>query len=73
MTEDGSSLRQDFERFDRDSNGWIDEGEFGELLSSLGVSFPREKVMIAFMAIDVNGNGRIDFGEFEAWWKKRSG
>jgi len=72
MNDNSSSLRRDFERFDRDNNGSIDEGEFEELLVSLGVHFPKEKALIAFMAIDVNGNGRIDFGEFEAWWKKRS-
>ncbi len=73
MSENGSPLRQEFDRFDRDRNGYIDEGEFGELLLSLGVNFPQEKLMIAFNAIDVNGNGRIDFGEFEIWWRKRAG
>ncbi len=72
MTETGSSLRQQFDRFDRDGNGYIDEGEFGELIKSLGVTFPEEKKLVAFMAIDVNGNGRIDFGEFETWWTRRA-
>lgn len=62
-------LRDEFSRFDRDGNGAIDEAEFAELLGALGVSFSQEKAMVAFMAIDVNGNGRIEFGEFETWWK----
>jgi Ca2+-binding EF-hand superfamily protein len=70
----GSSdtLRNEFDRFDADGNGWIDEDEFAALLRALGVTFTPEKVVIAFMAIDVNGNGRIEFGEFKSWWQKRS-
>jgi Ca2+-binding EF-hand superfamily protein len=71
---DGSpdTLRQEFDRFDADGNGWIDEDEFAALVRALGVTFTPEKVAIAFMAIDVNGNGRIEFGEFTSWWQKRS-
>lgn len=71
---DGSSdsLQKEFERFDADGDGSIDEDEFAILVRALGVTFTPEKVAIAFMAIDVNGNGRIEFGEFKSWWQQRS-
>jgi Ca2+-binding EF-hand superfamily protein len=65
-------LQAAFERFDRDRNGHIDEGEFAELIRSLGVDMTPEKVQVAFLAIDVNGNERIDYGEFAAWWGRRT-
>lgn len=64
-------LKAAFQRFDRDGSGHIDEAEFAELVRSLGVEMTPEKVQIAFSAIDVNGNERIDYGEFAAWWGRR--
>lgn len=68
---DEATLRAEFERFDTDGNGHIDEGEFTALVKALGVNFSADKARIAFLAIDVNGNERIEFGEFRAWWIKR--
>jgi Ca2+-binding EF-hand superfamily protein len=70
---DESTLRTAFERFDSDGNGYIDESEFAALVKSLGVDFSAEKLRVAFLAIDVNGNERIEFGEFRAWWTKYQG
>ena len=66
-----SELRAEFERVDADKSGAIDEDEFAALVRSLGVKFTAEQVAVAFLAIDINGNGEIDFGEFRAWWGKR--
>jgi Ca2+-binding EF-hand superfamily protein len=63
-------LRAEFDRFDTDKNGAIDESEFSALVSSLGIRFSAEQTQTAFMAIDINGNRRIDFGEFKVWWSK---
>jgi calcium-binding protein CML len=68
---DDSALKTEFDRFDTDHNGSIDEGEFAALLRALGVRMSPEHVSTAFLAIDVNGNSRIDFGEFKAWWTRR--
>ena len=65
------ALRARFEAVDEDRNGKIDLREFGALLEALGVGFSREQSVTAFAAIDVNGNGSIEFGEFAAWWSKR--
>jgi calmodulin len=68
---DESDLKAAFDKFDKDGSGFIDEAEFSALVKSLGVQLSPEKVGVAFLAIDVNGNGRIEFGEFSAWWKQR--
>ncbi len=64
------SLRSEFQRFDSDGNGFIDEAELGALVQSLGANLSHTEVAVAFLAIDVNGNRRIEFGEFAAWWNK---
>lgn len=71
MTDQMERLEEHFKRFDHDENGTIDEREFGDLVRALGVHFSDEKVQVAFAAIDINDNGRIDFGEFSSWWQKR--
>jgi Ca2+-binding EF-hand superfamily protein len=67
---DEATLRTKFDKFDADNNGYIDESEFGALVNSLGIEMSAEKVAVAFLAVDVNGNGRIEFGEFSGWWGK---
>ena len=65
------ALRARFEAVDEDRNGKIDLREFGVLLETLGAGLTREQSLTAFSAIDVNGSGSIEFGEFAAWWAKR--
>ena len=67
---DDSALRAEFEKFDSDGNGHIDEAEFAELAKALGCNLSRMEVAVALLAIDVNGNRKIEFGEFAAWWNK---
>jgi len=62
-----AELEARFDEFDLDANGRIDESEFGRLLKALGVEFSPEQQLIAFTAIDVDGDGSIDFDEFRAW------
>jgi Ca2+-binding EF-hand superfamily protein len=71
MTETADELRGKFDEFDIDGDGAISEAEFTTLVAALGVGFDAGRVYTAFMAIDVDGNGRIEFGEFRAWWKKQ--
>jgi calmodulin len=65
---ENAALRARFDGIDSDNNGRIDQAEFAHLLDSLGVGFTEEQTTVAFAAIDVNGNGWIEFGEFCAWW-----
>ncbi|HWP04308.1 MAG TPA: EF-hand domain-containing protein [Polyangiaceae bacterium] len=68
---ENQALRARFEAVDQDRNGKIDPREFAQLLDTLGVGFTREQSVTAFTAIDVNGNGAIEFSEFAAWWTDR--
>jgi len=70
MNDTGDELRAEFDRFDTDKNGTIDEDEFSALVASLGVQFTPEQTQTAFLAIDIDGNRRIDFREFKGWWKR---
>ena len=65
-------LRAQFDRFDTDKNGSIDDDEFAGLLVALGVGFTPEQTLTAFLAIDVNGNRQVEFGEFKSWWLTRN-
>lgn len=65
-------IRARFEEFDADKNGKIDETEFGRLAQSLGVKLSADEIATAFLAIDISGNGHIEFGEFRAWWQRFS-
>lgn len=67
MTEQ-ATLKREFDRFDADKNGFIDRDEFAALVKSLGVELSEDKVGVAFRALDVNGNDRIEFNEFRVWW-----
>lgn len=70
LMSDETHLQAQFEKFDADGSGYIDESEFAQVVKSLGASLSAEKIAVAFLAIDVNGSGRVRFGEFSAWWKK---
>ncbi len=67
---DDSVLRAEFQKFDTDGNGYIDEPEFGALVRALGADLSNVELAVAFLAVDVNGNRRVEFGEFAVWWKK---
>ena len=69
---DTQDLEREFARFDTNKNGKIDENEFADLLRKLRITFSDDMTHTAFLAIDVNGNGVIDFGEFCAWYGKQN-
>ena len=57
-------LRNIFRRFDIDRSGTLSTSELAGLLSSLGVACTEPQLIAAFKLIDLNGNGVIDFEEF---------
>ena len=64
-------LRDRFDGVDGDSNGAIDEAEFGRLLDALGVGYSDAQIHAAFTAIDTDQSGTIGLEEFRVWWTDR--
>ena len=71
MTKSPEEVRETFQHFDQDKSGSIEVGEFVRLLRALGAAGEPEEVAAGLEALDANGNGRIDFDEFAAWWSGR--
>jgi Ca2+-binding EF-hand superfamily protein len=57
-----------FEQNDTDGNGDIDFDEFAALMCDLDERMSPPSLEIGFREIDVNKDGRINFGEFLDWW-----
>ena len=64
-------LKENFDHFDRDSNGRLDFAEFAALMDALEAGLDRRELEIGFNSIDRDGSGGIDFAEFEVWWSAR--
>jgi len=60
--------RKVFVHYDRDGSGAIDMAEFRALVASLGLLIPAEEVENTFRAIDLDGNGTLEFEEFYQWF-----
>jgi death-on-curing protein len=57
-------LREAFSRYDVDGDGYITVEEYRALVASLGQEISLEQAQQMVSAIDLDGNGRIDFAEF---------
>lgn len=64
-----AQIREEFDYFDKDKNGDIDQGEFWELLKILSPKASEEQAAEGFGLIDENSDGVINFEEFLAWWQ----
>ena len=65
-----AQIKQEFDFFDRDSNGQLSLTEFIELLTVLSPKTKVSAVEEGFNLIDDNHDGYIDFEEFVNWWKE---
>lgn len=61
-------LRAAFDRRDTDGSGFLEQSEIAVALSQGGVVVNEEAVEQIMQAIDSDGNGRIDFEEFVAFF-----
>jgi calmodulin/calcium-binding protein CML/plastin-2 len=61
-------LRETFDYNDRDGDGLIELDEFAAMLEELEADVSEAETRVGFRDIDTNDDGRIDFGEFVAWW-----
>ncbi len=57
-------LREAFEIFDRDKDGFITIKELGEVMKNLGQAPTESEIQDIINEIDIDGNGNIDFKEF---------
>ena len=53
-----------FAVFDKDNSGVLDGEEFKRALPLMGEDVPEEEIEKMFNAVDCDGSGRIEFGEF---------
>ena len=63
-----AEIEELFENNDTDGNGDIDFDEFTELMRDLDEDLPRSALEVGYREIDTIKDGRINFGEFLAWW-----
>jgi calmodulin/calcium-binding protein CML/plastin-2 len=66
--EELDELRETFDYNDRDGDGLIELDEFAAMLEELEADTSEAETRVGFRDIDTNDDGRIDFGEFVAWW-----
>lgn len=64
-------LRENFDHFDTDGDGYIDLAEFSYLMQSLDALEPGESADIGFQAIDTDCSGKVEFDEFVRWFNAR--
>ena len=66
--EELDELRETFDYNDRDGDGLIEPDEFAAMLDELEADMSEAETRVGFREIDTNDDGKIDFGEFVAWW-----
>ena len=73
LLQDGSlsdlDLRALFDSFDADESGTIDVAELQALAHATGVSLKAAQATATLDKLDTDGDGKIQFSEFEGWHK----
>jgi Ca2+-binding EF-hand superfamily protein len=67
-TDELADLRESFDKYDSNGDGWIIVGEFATLLSALDQDLSEDECLLAFEMTDGDGDGKISFEEFMGWW-----
>ncbi len=62
-------IRQHFNFFDRDGNGFIEVKEFIALLKEISPKTTTSQAITGFELVDENNDGLIEFEEFMEWWQ----
>ncbi|MGH8188428.1 MAG: EF-hand domain-containing protein [Steroidobacteraceae bacterium] len=63
-----AELREAFDTYDSDGDGWIVGDEFNRLLQALDYDISEDECLLAFELTDGDGDGSISFEEFMGWW-----
>lgn len=63
-----AELREAFDSYDSNGDGWIVGDEFNKLLQALDYDISEDECLLAFELTDGDGDGSISFEEFMGWW-----
>jgi len=63
-----TDIREIFQTFDHDKNGYIDFVEMMLMAEKLGFPMTKEEGEKTFKIIDLDGDGRLTEDEFTHWW-----
>ncbi|KAL3641668.1 Calmodulin-like protein 3 [Castilleja foliolosa] len=66
---DPTELKRVFEMFDRNGDGRITQQELNDSLENMGIFIPDKELAGMIDKIDINGDGCVDIGEFEALYR----
>lgn len=61
-------IRTLFQEIDEDKSGDLDREEFAQLSRDMGADLTAAELDEAMREIDTDGDGRVDFEEFQTWW-----
>ena len=62
-------LRENFDHFDADGDGYLDRSEFGRFMEALGAVEPGQDPGRGFSSIDTDNSGKVEFDEFVRWFR----
>lgn len=63
-TDPTAVLRESFQAFDVDGNGFIDAAELQYVLTTLGEPLTDKEARALIASVDVNADGKLDYNEF---------
>eukprot|EP00613_Pedinella_sp_CCMP2098_P006790 CAMPEP_0171599698 /NCGR_PEP_ID=MMETSP0990-20121206/3882_1 /TAXON_ID=483369 /ORGANISM="non described non described, Strain CCMP2098" /LENGTH=121 /DNA_ID=CAMNT_0012161513 /DNA_START=596 /DNA_END=962 /DNA_ORIENTATION=+ len=62
-------VRAAFDAVDAQGDGSLTAEELGALCTNLGSTLEAHELEATLQTLDTDDNGKIEFGEFMAWWK----
>lgn len=68
-----AEVREIFQHYDRKSSGTIEAREFARICEALGMEMEEHELKMALLDVDRDGDGRISWDEFLAWWRSVRG
>ena len=64
LKEEEREMAEAFRVFDADGDGYVTAEELRQVMERLGESLTNDEVKAMILAADMDGDGRVDFGEF---------
>ena len=64
-----AEVREIYDHYDRDKDGLISAGEFARVLEAFGMELEQHELKVALLDVDRDGDNKIAWDEFLAWWR----